>query len=742
MTAKCRKMEKAMIESDIETTKRRSYNLKNLYLDPNNYRFVDNENYVEISEENVFDENVQRRTSFFLEGRKRANISDLIASFKSNGFLDVDVIQVRDLGQNRYLVIEGNRRVATLKALQEDYENGLDIKNLNPEIFKKIPFEIHSNESREKHLIIMGLKHISGNKMWSPINQAQLIYDFLEDYWGTQYYSEKETQLCESLGISKVKLRSTQRAYHLILAYKSSDFGDQFESKDYSFFVEIMKTPRIKDWIEWDDQVYQSRNLGNLERLFSWLSITEQLNDEDDEYEEVDPIITKALEIRELALFINNESALVEMEESRSIIRGLMASGEAEKINYEKSLTDFTNSFQKIISYKNMFQYDDFELLEKVRSELTAFIPQKSSLEITRGNNSIAFEHDLRCSHFEKIKINSYKIFDNFEISKLNRINIFAGFNNSGKTSLLEAIYFLTKQNDIGAFLEIIKLKNKLKDLNPIWLNESFGNDEVIDVEGLYNSIETSVKFHKFEAIEIDKGDDYIASYSIEASLDGRSIKNTIHTYGYDTLSRENEKVEHLCRSIFKSPYFYNLHELVDTYNKNTINKVASGKAAISLVLDFIKKIDPNINDIRLNEVDDIQRFIVDSNQFKDRNVEITNYGEGIQRIFEIALCFAYSKNGIVFLDEFETAIHNSLLIKFSKFVQELAEAFNVQVFLTSHSKECIDAFVNNGFRNDDISAYFIDNSNIPMEAVHVDGCELEKYIESLDFDLRGKIHE
>lgn len=735
-------MENSTNDQIINSSPRRSYNLKNLYLDPNNYRFVDNSNYVQVPEDKIFDENIQRRSSTFIEGKKRSNISDLIASFKSNGFLDVDVIQVRDLGNNRYLVIEGNRRVATLKALQEDHENGYEIGNLNPDIFKRIPFEIHSNESKEKHLIIMGLKHISGNKKWSVINQAQLIYDFLNPYWGTDEYNNKETQLCASLGISKVKLRSTQRAYHLILEYKNSDFGDQFESNDYSVFVEIIKSPKIKDWLAWDDNYYKSENINNLYRLFSWLSTTEKLTDDDEEeYEEVEPIISKGNEIRELALFINNEKALTEMEESHSMIRGLVASGEVDKVNFQKTLLNFSNSFQSLTNHKNMIQYEDIDELEKIKNELLKFIPQKSSLEINHGNHSIAFEHDSNCSHFKKIIVNKYKAFKNFKIDKLNRINIFAGFNNSGKTSLLEAIYFLTKQNDIGAFLEIIKLKNKLKDLNPIWLNEVFGENEIIEVSGEYNNINTTIRFNKFEASDIDKSDDYIASYSIDAELDGRKIKNTIHTFGYNTLSRENEKVEQLCRSIFKSPYFYNLNEIVDTYNKNTINKDKNGRTAITLVVEFLKKIDSSINDVRLNEVDDIQRFIIDSSKFKDRNIEITNYGEGLQRIFEIALSFAYSKNGIVFLDEFETAIHNSLLNKFTKFIQELSEIFNVQVFLTSHSKECIDAFVNNGYHNDMISSYFIDNKNGYIEAIHVDGYELKEYIDSINFDLRGENH-
>lgn len=723
------------MSKEIKSTIKRSYNLKNLYLDPNNYRFVDNRDYIPVEDSQVIEAKIQKRARFFIEGNKRDNIKDLIASFKSNGFLDVDVIQVKDLGNNNYLVLEGNRRVATLKALQEDDEKGLSIGNLNPEIFKKVPFDIHENETKEKHLIIMGLKHVGGNKKWSAINQAQLIYDFLKQSWETDEYYEKEIQLCNSLGITKVKLRSSQRAYHLIIAYKQSDFGDQFESNDYVLFVEIIKRPNIKDWLEWDDNRYKANNDNNLQRLFSWMSKTSDLIDEE---EEIEPIITKAFEIRDLAIFIKNENALNVMEETKSISRGLMASGEIDKLNYEKSLNEVEKGINKLRSYKDMVSTDD---LDKLRSLFLDLIPKKSSLEINRGNYSVCFEHDNKIKHFKSIKVNQYKIFKDFEIDKLNRINIFAGFNNSGKTSLLEAIYYVTKQNDIVSFLEIIKLKNKLNSLNPIWLNEVFNEDEIIDIEAVFNDINTSISFNKFEAKNIDKKDDYISSYELKALINDRTLENVIHTFGYETLKRENEKVEHLCNSIFKSPYFHNLNEIVQTYNKNTQYKDKDGKTAINLVIEFIKKIDSTINDIRLNDVDDIERFIVDSSKFSDRNLEITNYGEGLQRIFEIALGFAYSRNGIVCIDEFETAIHNSLLIEFTKFIQELAETFNVQVFLTSHSKECIDAFVNNEYNNYEISAYFLENVDNEIEAIYVGGDELKDYIETTDFDLRGTIN-
>lgn len=726
-----------MMVEEIKETVKRSYNIKNLYLDPNNYRFVDDDDYKLINDSELLLEKVQRKTKGFIEGDKRENIKDLISSFKANGFIDVDVIQVRDLGSNNYLVLEGNRRVTTLKALQEDYENGKDIGNLNPEIFKKIPFEIHNNEHKEMHLIVMGLKHISGNKKWSAINQAQLIYDFLKPYFDTDEYWGKEVQLHESLGITKVKLRTTQRAYHLILAYKRSDYGDQFKSNDYSIFEEISKRPSIKEWIGWDDNSYLATNYNNLQRLFSWISKTEELDEDEGENKEIEPIISKSVEIRDLALFIKNENALSIMEDKRSVSRALLASGEIERKEYDNVLSDLKNNIEKLSTLKAFVSSEDREILSKLQKDFDDVMPQKSSLEMLRGNVSVCFEFTNN-KHFNSIRVNNYKIFSGFKIEKLNRINIFAGKNNSGKSSLLEAIYYLTKQNDIVSFLENIKLRNKLHSLDPIWLNAVFDQNDIIDIEGEFDTVSTSVRFTKFDAdSNIDKKDDYLASYKLEAKINKRELTNIIHTFESETVKRENEKVEHLCNSILKSPYYYNFQEIVTTYTINNKEKI-NGKEVLSMVIDFISSIDPTIYNISLGSIEEVQRFIVHSSKFSDRNLEITNYGEGLQRIFEIAIAFAYARNGVVCIDEFETAIHYSLLVDFTRFIQQLADTFNVQVFLTSHSKECIDAFVDNGYKNDDISAYLLENINGEIKTKFTSGERLKYLSENISLDIRG----
>jgi len=723
----------------VEETKqnqRISRNLKNLYLDPNNYRFVDHKDYKFVDNtEDILDAKIQQRTRNFISGKNRGDIKDLLDSFRANGFLDVDVIQLEDLGDNNYRVLEGNRRVTALKALKDDYDAGVDIGKLDPNIFKSVPSVIHSNEDEKTHQIIMGLKHISGNKKWPAINQAQLIYDYLKEFWGSDEYYAQEIVLCESLGITKVKLRNSQRAYHLILQYKESDYGDQFNSDMYYTFAEITKRPNIKKWIDWDDNTYQAKNDENILRLFGWLSQREESDELDEEEIEdakkIEPIISKYREIQDLAKFIDNEEALEAMEESGSVAEGLVASGSKEQESYQKSLKDIEEHIDNLDRLSDLLTYEDMEKLKKLNQQFTNILPNDASLEIHNEEFTLAFGRS-KVSHFESLSIQQYKIFKDFTIDKLNRINIFAGFNNTGKTTLLEAIYILTKQNNIGAFFELIKLRHKLDKLDSKMLSAYFQDD--IEISGVFNNHNTKVTVEKLKSVTIDKKDDHIASYEVKAFIGEDSNNNIIHTFQVNPLQRYYDKIEILCSSLFKSPYLYNRQEVINTHYKNVELKV------FDMVVEFIQKhIDSNINDIDFTDGDNIKRFLIDSQSFPEKSIAITNYGEGLQRIFEIALSFAYCKNGAVLIDELETAIHYSLLVDFTHFIQELAEKFNVQVFITSHSKECIDAFVNNEYRNDEISAYFLKYRENNLKAVHTTGDKLKKYIDDMNFDLRGK---
>jgi AAA15 family ATPase/GTPase len=115
----------------------------------------------------------------------------------------------------------------------------------------------------------------------------------------------------------------------------------------------------------------------------------------------------------------------------------------------------------------------------------------------------------------------------------------------------------------------------------------------------------------------------------------------------------------------------------------------------------------------------------------------LTQFGDGLQRIFHIALLFAYAENGIVLVDELENAIHTTLLSDFTRLLQDLAVEFNVQLFLTSHSKECLDAFIRNRYHLEDVSACSLARRPEGVVSFHRTGEQMDELLDLGDVDIR-----
>ena len=79
------------------------------------------------------------------------------------------------------------------------------------------------------------------------------------------------------------------------------------------------------------------------------------------------------------------------------------------------------------------------------------------------------------------------------------------------------------------------------------------------------------------------------------------------------------------------------------------------------------------------------------------RIMPIALMGSGFIRLLEITLAFAETANGAVLIDEIENGLHYSVLAEIWKAINNLSKKFNVQVFATTHSYECVEA-ANNAF--------------------------------------------
>src|SRR6185437_15390400 len=98
-----------------------------------------------------------------------------------------------------------------------------------------------------------------------------------------------------------------------------------------------------------------------------------------------------------------------------------------------------------------------------------------------------------------------------------------------------------------------------------------------------------------------------------------------------------------LCRAVFSSPFSMNDPTVLVRLHKRSVETKSKER-----IIEFLRKqIDKGIHAIDL--VDDLKRFLVQHERF-DKSPDLTQFGEGLQRIFHMALLFAYAEHGVVFI--------------------------------------------------------------------------------------------
>ena len=99
---------------------------------------------------------------------------ELVDSLLKNGFIDYEPLVVKQNG-DRYVVIEGNRRLAAIREIlghQEQYQGRIeDLKEVPALVFPKRPDEEQKSEMR----IYLGVRHLIGFREWPSLSKARFL---------------------------------------------------------------------------------------------------------------------------------------------------------------------------------------------------------------------------------------------------------------------------------------------------------------------------------------------------------------------------------------------------------------------------------------------------------------------------------------------------------------------------------------------------------------------------------------
>lgn len=87
--------------------------------------------------------------------------------------------------------------------------------------------------------------------------------------------------------------------------------------------------------------------------------------------------------------------------------------------------------------------------------------------------------------------------------------------------------------------------------------------------------------------------------------------------------------------------------------------------------------------------------------------------GDGMRRLLSLALHLVASRGGVLLVDEIDTGLHHSVMTKMWRLVIETARRLDVQVFATTHSDDCVRSLAEaaelDAAAADDVSLHRID---------------------------------
>lgn len=245
----------------------KNISISKLLLDPNNYRFLDRRKFKKKAFNRFHEDSVQRATLESLE--QSYQLDELKQSILTNGYVPMERIIVVSYPAKPgfFLVVEGNRRVASLKSILKDEKDGVtQLTAAQRNSFSEIPCAtLKSAGEALKHAerVIMGIRHIAGPKEWGAYQQALLVSE-LKDDEGVEFQD-----IGEMLGISSVE---AARRYRAIGALKSMEQDELFSKKAeptfYRLFHELVSLPDVRTRFGWSSDTNAFTDIDKARQFF------------------------------------------------------------------------------------------------------------------------------------------------------------------------------------------------------------------------------------------------------------------------------------------------------------------------------------------------------------------------------------------------------------------------------------------------------------------------------------------
>lgn len=341
--------------------------LDKIFLDPNNPRFTSLK-WADISDDQIADVTIQAATKRKLE--EGFSINKLVDNIQINGYLPIDRVIVKQIAEDKYVVLEGNRRICAAKNIMEQYKsNHEQVEKSVVDSLREISCLVYTGSERQPSWVFQGLRHIIGIQEWPAYNKARLLVQLMEDE------NLSLTEVGKKFGLTAYGAGQWVRGYYAFMqAAEESDYTQEIDERAYPYLQEIFSrsNPVFKEWLQWDDTHYKFNDNLKFNEFLSWLYPRNEEN-------KLDGVEVKGNWDNRL-IKRSNDIRIVSflLRESRSDFEMFRADGDLEKAQnrantrkYLESQDPSTETIEKIKSCTKALDDIPFKLVVSRKEELS-----------------------------------------------------------------------------------------------------------------------------------------------------------------------------------------------------------------------------------------------------------------------------------------------------------------------------------------------------------------------------------
>ena len=365
----------------------------------------------------------------------------------------------------------------------------------------------------------------------------------------------------------------------------------------------------------------------------------------------------------------------------------------------------------------------------------------------------------------DSLYIKNYRNLKELRINSLGRINLITGKNNTGKSTILEAIAIYATKGDLNLIYQLLgergenfrtteanknSTESNIRALSSLFTNRLVGFDkaDAISIGSIENTLfgeekssdkSVSLRFVKY-LDEIQRDTQGIVTTRkrtvIENEIDKQlgnfkvGIETRLGNSSYILPLDEDRPFRIGFRGLGSNESF----QFIRTRN---IDREINGKLWDNItltdkekyVIEALKIIEPSTERIAFIEENPRERTAVIKLSNTPNVLPLRSMGDGINRILTIVLALINSDNGFLLIDEFENGLHHTVQEQLWNVIFNLAQKLNVQIFVTTHSEDCISGYENilNSPNNSlDGKLIRLDNENGTIKQVEFNANELK----------------